>query len=108
MNKPELDESKASEYIGKTILLGVTYLDHNEELIEQKQWHGVIETFSNSEGIRIKLANSDHPCCLPPDPRGIRRAKPGIYKLRSTGEEIEDPDYLATWERIAPGPDNKN
>jgi len=73
MNKPELDESKASEYIGKTILLGVTYLDHNEELIEQKQWHGVIETFSNSEGIRIKLANSDHPCCLPPDPSGIRQ-----------------------------------
>ena len=32
----KLDETKAKEYIGKTILLGVTYLDHDENFLEQK------------------------------------------------------------------------
>jgi len=106
MDKPTLDESYASDYIGKTIFLDVTYLDHNERRIEQKQWHGVIETFSNTEGIRIRLANSDQTCCLPPDPRGLSKAKRGIYEIHSTGEEIGDPDYVAVWSRTAPDPNN--
>jgi hypothetical protein len=104
MDKPQLDESRATEYIGKTVLLGVTYLDHDEKLLSQHQWFGTIVTFSNTEGIRIKLRDSDAPCALPPDPRGIRKAKPGIYELRSTGEEIVDPDYLATWRCVKPKP----
>ena len=105
---PLIDDSKAAEYIGKTVLIGVTYLDHNEELIEQKQWAGTISTFSQKEGIKIKLKDSDEPCCLPPDDRGIRNAPPGIYRLRSTGEEIENPDYLATWTCVKPDPKTKN
>jgi hypothetical protein len=104
MEKPVLDETKAAEYVGKTVLLGVTDLDHNEKLIGQHQWVGTILAFSNKEGIRIKLRNSDQPCGLPPDPRGIRKAKPGVYKLRSTGEEVVNPDYLATWTRVKPKP----
>lgn len=97
MERPQLDESKAPEYIGKTVLLGVTYLDHKEKFQAQKQWVGTITAFSNTVGIRIELRDSDEPCALPPDPRGIRKANPGVYKLRSTGEEVIDPDYLATW-----------
>jgi hypothetical protein len=82
-------------------------LDHKDNLIEQKQCFGIIETFSNTEGIRIKLLNSSDPCCLPPDPRGIQKADPGIYKFRSTGEEIENPDYLATWTCTKPKPKRK-
>ena len=106
MDKPVLDESQVSDYVGKSIVLDVTYLDHNERRIEQKRWHGVIETFSNTEGIRIRLANSDQTCCLPPDPRGLSKAKPGIYEINSTGEEIRDPDYIAVWSRTAPDPNN--
>ena len=99
---PELDESKAGEYIGKTVLLGVTYLDHNEKLLSQHQWVGMIVSFSNKDGIKIKLRSSDDPCALPPDPRAIRKAKRGVYKLRSTGEEVVDPDYVATWTCVKP------
>jgi hypothetical protein len=104
MEKPQLDESRASEYIGKTVLLGVTYLDHKEKPIEQQQFVGTILTFSNQEGIRIELQDSDKPFHLPPDPRGIRVAKPGTYRLRSTGHEVVDPDYLATWTIVKPAP----
>lgn len=104
MQKPQLDESKAAEYIGKTILIGVTYLDHEKNPIGQQQWFGTILTFSNKEGIKIKLEDSDKPCGLPPDPRGIRKAKPGIYRLRSSRKEIVNPDYLATWTSVKPKP----
>jgi len=108
VNKPQLDEAKAPEYVGKTVLLGVTYLDHDEKLLGRKQWVGTITAFSNSDGIRIKLRDSDDPCALPPDPRGIRKATPGTYKLSSTGEEIVDPDYLATWTSVKPPPKDAN
>jgi len=33
--KPQLDESKARDYIGKTVLLGVSYLDHTGKQTSQ-------------------------------------------------------------------------
>jgi len=102
-----IDESEAADYIGKIVLVGVTYLDHEEKLIGQKQWVGTITTFSKKEGIKIRVRNSDEPFCLPPAKDGIRKAPPESYRLRSTGEVIEDPDYLATWTRVRPDP-NKN
>lgn len=103
MEKPQLDESKATEYIGRTILLGVTYVDDKERPIGQRQWFETILTFNNTQGIKIKLSNSDLPCSLPPDLRGISKAKPGVCRLRSTGEEILNPDYLATLVSTRPG-----
>jgi hypothetical protein len=102
-----IDETKADEYLGKVVLLGITYVDHEDKLIEQKQWVGTIVAFSRKEGIRIRLRDSDSPCGLPPDERGIRKAPPGIYRLRSTGEEIENPDYLATWTLVSPDPNKE-
>jgi hypothetical protein len=90
-----------------SVLIGLTYLDHNEKLIEQRQCVGAILTFSNEEGIRIKLQDSDEPLDLPPDPRGIRVAKPGTYRLRSTGQEVVNPDFVATWTIAKPPPKEK-
>lgn len=42
------------------MLLGVTYLDHNENFLAQRQWVGAISAFSDSEGIRARLR--DAPC----------------------------------------------
>ncbi|HZK81678.1 MAG TPA: hypothetical protein VFC46_11435 [Humisphaera sp.] len=47
--------------------------------------------------IVIDLEDSNDPCVLPPDLRSLKPARPGIYRLRSTGQEIENPDYLTTW-----------
>ncbi|GAB5895435.1 hypothetical protein [Mycolicibacterium mageritense] len=33
---------------------------------------------------------------LPPAPESFSPAPPGEYRLRSTGEVVTDPDYLAT------------
>lgn len=106
MSVDYIDETEAPEYLGKVVLIGVTYLDHEEKLLGQKQWVGTISTFSRKEGIRIRLRDSDEPCGLPPDKRGLRKAPPGSYRLRSTGEVIENPDYLATWTCVSPAANN--
>jgi len=35
---------------------------------------------------------------MPPDLDAIAPAKPGEYRLKSTGEIVVDTDFLATWE----------
>ena len=99
---PPVDETKADRYIGKVVLIGVTYENSEGEISGRQQWAGVIKTYSNKDGIQVDLFDSDEFCALPPWPDAISPAKPGVYRLKSTGREIEDPDYLATWICTAP------
>jgi hypothetical protein len=107
MDRPQMDESQADQYVGKTVIIGVTYLDHEGNLLGRKQWAGRIVTFSNAQGIKVDLFDSDDPCCLPPDASAIRKAEPGRYRLKSSGKVIDDPDFLATWTCQRPSPEER-
>lgn len=85
------------ELIGKVILIGVTYVDKDDNLLDRKQWWGIVEGASSDIGIRVALKNSSDPCTLPPDLNAIRRAPPGEYRLKESGQIIQDPDFLTTW-----------
>ena len=39
---------------------------------------------------------------MPPMLSAIRPAEPGTYQLQMSGEEVEDPDLLASWTMQAP------
>jgi hypothetical protein len=82
---------------GKRILVGITR-EHASGEVSQEQFVGVA---------RIKDANE---LCLiviecaggeareyPFDNRALTKAAPGEYRLRSTGEIVNNPDYLMTW-----------
>lgn len=92
---PRLEAEACARILGKHVLLGLTYVKYSGEIITRKQLHGIVEDIS-SEGITIRMADGSI-FRLPPDLRGIREAPPGVYRLRSTGEEVENPDLLATW-----------
>ena len=96
----DFDKKLAKEIVGKYILVGITYLDSNGELESQQQLHGVVEKASETDGILIELrgVNDGEKWNMPPSTRAITVARPGVYKLRNTNEEIENPDYLCTWE----------
>jgi hypothetical protein len=95
---PEFDETLAQTYVGRTIIVGLTYLDHTGNLLEQRQLHGRI-TSANFEGIMIALGgkHSGQTWNMPPMLESIQRASPGQYRFRETGEVITDPDLMATW-----------
>jgi hypothetical protein len=82
--------------IGKYVLVGITRIDAAGEPIEKGERHGRITSVDGDAGIKIALADGEI-LTLPPDPNAFREAKPGIYRLRSTGEEIVDPDLTTVW-----------
>jgi uncharacterized UPF0146 family protein len=100
---PDFDLALASSYQGKYILIGVSYYTHVGEFVEQIQMHGVIDSVSNA-GMSISLrgVRDGETWLMPPNLDSVSEAKPGIYSLRSTGEEIENPDLLATWNVTKP------
>jgi len=107
--RPPFDHYFARGLIGKIVLVGVTYLNHNGKAIEQRQFHGRVEEADARRGIRLRLlgerAGEDY--WLPPDTRNFEKARPGEFRLRSTGEVVEDPDYLSTWTVTSPENDER-
>ena len=96
---PEWDEAFAIDCLGKTVLIGLTHCDPSGEVRDQSQQYGLIEEADPSTGFRIGLAgvHQGERRWLPPDPGVFEKAEPGVYRLRSTGEEVENPDFLCRW-----------
>ena len=83
--------------IGKSILVGIAYMDETGVEIDRIQFHGIIVRARKNEGIVIEKAKPNGEFTLPPDLRAISIANPGEYRLRSTGEVVVNPDLLTTW-----------
>ena len=100
-----MSEITFDDLLGKVILIGVTYTDKDDNVLSRKQWWGVVEDASMRGGIRVSLRNSADPCVLPPDLGAIRRAAPGEYRLKESGEVVLNPDFLTTWTCVEAGPE---
>ena len=83
--------------IGKTIIVGITYIGKEENVIKMSQYVGKIIEADENQGIVIEEKNSKEILAIPPQLSSIEIAKPGEYKLKSTGEIVVDPDLLSTW-----------
>lgn len=94
----EFDQEFIQSYIGKYIIIGVTYFDHSGNEIEKAQMHGVIRSVT-SQSIEVELQGTrkGESWSIPPAFDFITPANPGIYTLHTTGETIEDPDFISTW-----------
>lgn len=93
------DEEYAATLVGKYILVGLTYLDHEGAFIEQRQVHGRIVSADKRDGFLIELhgVRAGEMYRLPPGMRSFEEAAAGEYRLRSTGEVVVDPDVLCKW-----------
>lgn len=94
--KPEWDEAFGEQILGTVILVGITRRTAEGDL--QEQFFGTVE-HADANGIELRLggSRSGESFVLPPDPDNIFPAPPGSYRLRQTGELVENPDYTATW-----------
>jgi hypothetical protein len=95
--RPAWDQAFAEDLIGSTVLVGLTrrtFFGHKQE-----QFFGVVLTASANDGITLQLEGKREGEIyqLPPDLRAFDPAPPGEYRLRSTGEVVVDPDYVASW-----------
>jgi hypothetical protein len=98
--KPKWDQDEAEWLLGKSIVIGFTYLASDEKTVtSQHQFHGRITKAHSSVGLTIECegVSAGKTIVLPPDLSAFRLASKGEYRLRSTGEVITDPDMLTTW-----------
>jgi hypothetical protein len=89
--------------VGKTVLIGITRLDHDDELIEKTEKFGRIASVDPQSGIKVDVGEPEL-FILPPTPENFNEARPGLYRLRSTGETVEDPDLTTIWTIKEPPP----
>ena len=82
--------------LGKYVLIGITRISAEGDLLEEGQCHGRIALVDPDLGIKVVLSDGEV-LILPPDPDSFREARPGVYRLRSTGEEVVDPDLTTVW-----------
>ena len=86
-----------SEIIGKHLLIGITFLDEDKNVIEQYQTHGIIIAINNEQGIVINKADGTGTYTIPPDTERLHPALPGEYRIRTTGEIVVNPDFTSAW-----------
>jgi hypothetical protein len=95
----ELPKDIADRFLGKTLLVGITYYDNSGKEIEKKQFWGTMTSITSKKGIEITNPDTKEIFYLPPDLSAICPAEKGEYRLRSTGDMVSNPDYLTTWTR---------
>ena len=91
---PQFDQDFADGFLGKNVLVGITYLTPDGEVEGQEQLHGLIQAISPA-GIDIALAgnHAGETWRMPPMLEDFVVAEPGIYELRATGESVDNPDF---------------
>ena len=62
--------------VGKTVLIGITRLDHEDELIEKMEKFGRIASVDPDEGIKVDVGEPEL-FTLPPNPEHFNDARPG-------------------------------
>lgn len=94
--KPDWSDDLAAKLLGSVVLVGITRRSVNGETLEQ--FYGTVQR-ANAQGIDLALSGSrsGENFFLPPDPRAFFPAQPGSYRLRNTGEIVENPDFTTTW-----------
>ncbi len=92
-------EAAAERLFGAYVIVGLSYFRADGTLDRQEQIHGEITDLDQKRGIRIALkgAHEGEFYDLPPVLSWFQAAPAGVYRLRSTGEEITDPDFTTTW-----------
>ena len=93
----------ATDVIGKTIIVGITYTRHTGDLIRLEQYTGRIVRCNANEGLVIQTPSGVEEK-LPPDLRPLFGARRGEHRFRVTGEIVADPDLQTSWTSTAPPP----
>lgn len=86
--------SDAIQYVGHTALVGITYLNADGSVCEQVQMHGTVTRLDERGWLVLSRPNGQGEFTFPPR---LKPAKPGEYRLRSTGEVIVNPEFIGVY-----------
>lgn len=94
---------KLEELLERTCVIGVSYFDVQGELLKQSQFAGQVKQVDAELGITIALRHESAEAAqadfiLPPNLDAWFKAPPGRFHNAQAGVDIENPDYLVTWD----------
>ena len=85
------------KYLGKHLLVGLTYLEKDESIREQVQFHGNITAISENTVV-FKRNDNGEEFSIPYDNDNLEAGDPeAVYELKSTGEAVENVDFISSW-----------
>ncbi len=85
------------KYIGKTVLVGLTYVDEDDKEKDQIQLHGPIVVVSESTIVFTRSDNGEE-FSIPFDEDNLEPSDTEfVYELKSTGEAVTGIDYTSLW-----------
>jgi hypothetical protein len=92
-----------SDVLGKTCVIGVSYFGAEGELLKQTQFAGQVEKVDAEMGITLALRHADASVAaaefiLPPNLSAWFKAPPGHYRHGPSGVDMQNPDFLVTWD----------
>jgi hypothetical protein len=92
-------ENADAMLVGKLTLVELQHVDARGKQLLLEHAFGRIESVDQKNGIFIDCMGirTGTKLALPGELSPFVAARPGLYKLETTGEEIEDPDYFSTW-----------
>lgn len=88
------DSDFANDLVGCTLLIGLTFVDHENRLLRRQQLFGTVSSVDRLSGIVIRQGNGEE-FVLAPVLDAIEAASPGIYQLADEDASVEDPDFTA-------------
>jgi hypothetical protein len=96
------DQRRAEDMIGAVVVIGMTYEEAEGPRLEQ--FHGTVMAADEHDGVVLRLEGerAGEIFTLPPDLDAFSPAREGSYRLRGSGEVIEDPDFTTTWNVTPP------
>lgn len=90
---------------GKLFLVGISFYDSNQKLLEQYQTSGTVEELTDTGLLVLKRENGDF-FAIPYDNEAISKAQPGEYTEHSTGRLIYNPDFILSGDVEVKSPEN--
>jgi hypothetical protein len=96
------ENTKSHTLIGKTMLAGLTWRDAQGNVTEKNQIFGVIINFDDDiKTMKVDVVDDDI-WKLPTFSDTFFEAPRGRYECCMTGEVVVNPDYLMSWQILAP------
>lgn len=87
--------------VGKRVLVGISHRDEAGTLVAQEQFCGTVLEVVDGTVVVDRPAAEGGPARLPADVQAYDPAPAGRYVLSATGEAVENPDYVTTWDVVA-------
>ena len=90
------------DLLAKTCIIGLSYFDRQGAVMKQAQYAGSVVKIDPEQGISVRLRHTDAEVeqaefILPPNLAAWFKAPPGRYHHAPSGVDIENPDYVVTW-----------